>query len=528
PVIFLGHTLTLFGDATNNGGGIFNSDSGTVTVQNSTLSGNFAFNGGGIHNRLSGTVTVQNSTLSGNSAFYGGGIYNRLSGTVTVQNSTLSGNFAFNGGGIWMADGATIVNLDSTIVAGNTAGVGPDVHRAGGTLNVRHSLIQTTVSGGINGTNSNNLPVGTDPLLGPLQNNGGPTFTHALLPGSPAIDAGFNYAGSSFDQRGPGFPRTVNGTTDIGAFESQSLFAVGAGPGGGPHVRVYNADGSLRFSFFAFAPAFTGGVRVAVGDVNGDGTQDIIVGAGPGGGPHVRVFSGVDLTELASFFAFAPGFTGGVFVAAGNLNGDNFMEVIVGAGAGGGPHVRSFQISGGVATVLPGPLGNFFAYAPSFTGGVHVAAGNFDGIGNDEIITGAGAGGGPHVKAFRADGAVIASFFAYAPSFTGGVFVASADLDDNGLAEIITGAGAGGGPHVKVFNGGNANPVGDFFAYNAAFTGGVRVGTVRLEGGDIGILTGPGPGGAPNVRIFDGMTLNALDSFFAFDPLFTGGVFVGG
>ncbi|MFN4259034.1 MAG: PKD domain-containing protein [Gemmataceae bacterium] len=304
------------------------------------------------------------------------------------------------------------------------------------------------------------------------------------------------------------------------------LFAVGADAGSSPRVQVYNADGSLRFDFLAFHPSFTGGVRVAVGDVNGDNVDDIIVGAGAGGGPHVKVFSGVDLTVLANFFAFSPSFTGGVFVAAGNLNGDNSMEVIVGAGAGGGPHVRSFQIAGGVATVLPGPLGNFFAYASSFRGGVHVTAGNFDGIGNDEIITGAGAGGGPHVKVFRADGFVLASFFAYAPSFTGGVWVAAGDVNNDGLAEIITGAGAGGGPHVKVFNGGDAAGLHSFFAYSPAFMGGVRVGTVTRGSGQV--LLGPGPGGAAHIRILDGVTLSALDNFFAFDPLFRGGVFVGG
>src|SRR5262249_11744061 len=83
------------------------------------------------------------------------------------------------------------------------------------------------------------------------------------------------------------------------------LFAVGAGQGGSPHVKVYNADGSLRFSFFAYAESFTGGVRVATGDVDGDGTDDVITAAGVGGGPHVKVFSGVNLALLQSFYAYA-------------------------------------------------------------------------------------------------------------------------------------------------------------------------------------------------------------------------------
>src|SRR5262249_40154707 len=96
------------------------------------------------------------------------------------------------------------------------------------------------------------------------------------------------------------------------------LFATGAGVGGGPHVKVYNADGSLRFSFFAYDPSFTGGVHVATGDVNGDGVDDIITGAGVNGGPHVKVFDGVTGNLIQSFFAFAPNFLGGINVATGD------------------------------------------------------------------------------------------------------------------------------------------------------------------------------------------------------------------
>src|SRR5262245_59128696 len=100
------------------------------------------------------------------------------------------------------------------------------------------------------------------------------------------------------------------------ASRNATLFAVGTDTGGESHVNVFNADGSLRFSFVAF-PGYNGGVRVATGDVNGDGTEDIVVGAGPGAtGGHVKVFDGESGNLISSFFAF-DGFAGGVNAAVG-------------------------------------------------------------------------------------------------------------------------------------------------------------------------------------------------------------------
>ena len=105
---------------------------------------------------------------------------------------------------------------------------------------------------------------------------------------------------------------------------------IGPGPGGNPEVQLIEPGGTRTFP--VFDPAFLGGVSVTLGDVNGDGTADIIAGAGPGGGPQVRVLSGTDLSELASFYAFDPSFSGGVRVAAGDVNGDGRADIIVGGG----------------------------------------------------------------------------------------------------------------------------------------------------------------------------------------------------
>jgi hypothetical protein len=131
------------------------------------------------------------------------------------------------------------------------------------------------------------------------------------------------------------------------------------------------------------------------------------------------------------------------------------------------------------------------------------------------------------VRAFSgATGAELASFYAYAPAFTGGVFVAAGDVNGDGRAEIVTGIGTGGGPHVKVFSSFGGSELASFYAYDPAFTGGVRVGVGRV-GGVAGVLTGPGPGGGPHLKLFDPATGQAALSTFAFEPAFTGGLYVG-
>jgi hypothetical protein len=153
------------------------------------------------------------------------------------------------------------------------------------------------------------------------------------------------------------------------------------------------------------------------------------------------------------------------------VNGDGFADIITGADAGGGPHVQVF--SGKDLTVLK----SFFAYAPIFSGGLYVAAGDVNGDGLADIITGAGAGGGPHVQVFSGkDGTVLQSFFAYAPTFTCGVRVAAADLNGDGRADILTGTGPGGGPHVHGYSGVNLDDLDSFFAYDALFHDGIFVG----------------------------------------------------
>lgn len=308
-----------------------------------------------------------------------------------------------------------------------------------------------------------------------------------------------------------------------------NILVTGVDVGGGPNVRVFSATtGTLIASFFAFDPAFTGGVRVAIGDINGDGTPDIICAAGPGAGPAVKVFDGKTLQPLAgplgSFFAYNPILTSGMFLAVGDVNRDGFADIITSPDAGGSSNIKVFSGKDGSL------LQSFFAYDPVFTGGTRVAAGDVNGDGFADIIVGAGPGGGPNVKVFSGrDSSVLLSFFAYSSVFTGGVFVAAGRIDSSPNARIIVGADAGGGPNVKVFNGLDATLLSSFFAYDSAFTGGVRVGAGDVTGsGQAAILTGAGPGAGPHVKAFDAQSLVVLDSFFAYDPVFNGGLFVAG
>ena len=123
-------------------------------------------------------------------------------------------------------------------------------------------------------------------------------------------------------------------------------------------VSVFDPDGSLRASFFAFDPNFRGGVRVATGDVTGDGVSELIVGTGPGGGPHVRIFDGVTGARLTSFSPYSESFTGGIFVAGGDVTGDGLSDVIVGPAAGHAPLVQVFDGATGERTA------SFLAYDP--------------------------------------------------------------------------------------------------------------------------------------------------------------------
>jgi hypothetical protein len=395
---------------TGAGGGLFIAG-GTVTIDNSTFADNQAIGGtytgsgigGGIENH-GGTVTIDNSTIAGNQAtgggynfsFGSGGGIDNGAGTLSINNSTVADNQAKtlivstlgggNGGGI---SGAP--QMYDTILADNTASYAPDLD--GSVTSLGHNLIGNT-TGGSGFVASDLLNANAD--LGPLQNNGGPTQTMALLAGSSAVNTGDITNAPAYDQRGPGYPRIVGGFIDIGAIEVQnssptrasSLAVTGfssvvtAGSAGSFKVTALNADGTTDTSY-------TGTVRFSSSDVQA-GLPAVYTFTAADGGVHTfsatlktagaqsitvtdLIFgttgtqTGINVTPgAAKLLAFArppstatagqaisPAVVVDVEDAYGNLVTGDSSTVTVTLSSGtfaGGSNTASVQASGGVAT----------------------------------------------------------------------------------------------------------------------------------------------------------------------------------
>jgi len=367
-----------------------------------------------------------------------------------------------------------------------------------------------------------------------------------------ALDGGMDFAGF-FDEFGgthdtmvlvPAGISSSGGTGyEYSAYASGGLgpaLIVGPGPGADnpTAVRGFEVNGTpiSAVDFDAYVSLDGYGTRVASGDLYGTGLELLVTGPGPGADhpPLVRAFTGYGTpVEQVAFTAYGVD-KFGVNVACGDLDGNGTDEIVTGAGPGAvfGPHVRGWAAGDDGVSAVPGV--SFFAYGTNKFG-VNACCGDIDGDGMDEIVTGAGPGAvfGPHVRGWNVDGGAAAaipgiSFFAYG-TLKWGVNVTCADIDGDGVDEIVTGAGPGTvfGPHVRGWNYDGSTlasiPGVSYLAYGTNQHG------VRVAGGDVDgdgideLITTPGPGVvfASHVRgwNYDGGTLAAIPSisFLAWD-----------
>jgi Right handed beta helix region len=343
--------VEITGNSTTNdaGGGVFQITSGGVlTILNSTIANNSTANenGGGVE-VVDGSATITNSTISGNTAggiHTGGGVRIAPTGiSLTIRNSTIAGNSANTGAGISIAAGPT-ATLSSTIVAGNNPATAGDVQ---GTVLATsdHNLIgiDTGLTGITNGVNGNLIGTAAtpiNPLLGPLQLNGGPTRTHALLAGSPALDKGFDSVGLASDQRGIPFLRLSGVAVDIGALEVQ--------PNPQPTAQAFQAAVQI---ITLVEPSGFRLAAFAIGDVSGDFVSDIVLAFRLRSNKLlIATFDGVDGHIRAVFTPFTNALAAGarVRLVTVNLNADPALEIgiIVTPAAFGVPHISAFTVTG--------------------------------------------------------------------------------------------------------------------------------------------------------------------------------------
>jgi len=198
---------------------------------------------------------------------------------------------------------------------------------------------------------------------------------------------------------------------------------------GQPIITITDQDGMIVNSFFAYNPNFTGGVKVITADVNNDGQQEIVTVPNSNGGPHVRIFDQQG-NVVSQFMALDPLFRGGLNVNAGDLDKDGLAEIIISSNGGTPPFVKVFNLRGELQS-------EFLAYSSFFTGGVNVATEDIDHDGRAEIITSPMSGGGPHVRIFRKDGTLVSQFMAFDATVRSGFPLTAADVNNDRQIDII-------------------------------------------------------------------------------------------
>jgi hypothetical protein len=501
------------------GGAIFN-QGGSVTISNSTLTGNVASGGSSSYGRsgsgfggaifnLNGTVTLISSTLAGNKVetqlvgdmqpgeVGGGAVYNLSYAAVQ-----------FVGGEPATSTTIATTTLANCILAGTPDGKSDVVNHkiaADGTATINATgpnIVSafTNVGDPLTGTAFLNA----DPTLGALEANGGFTKTMALAAGSPAIDAGSSEAAAGLvtDQRGPGFARIANGAPDLGAFETQVPVTLGPDelvPGlvGTPYNRALTASGVAGPFTFAVPPGgvLPAGLALSSSGVLSGAPAEIgtftftVTATSPalvaGSRDYVLVINELPAAvgglldgtarpmnpvagkyELGDALTFFTDSTANVRIATADVTGDGVADTIGGTGPGVSNQVAI--IDGATSKTLV----TFAVFEESFQGGLFVASADLDGDGKAEVVVTPDESGGPLVAIYRGSKlaagvggqeAQIHRFFGIQgdPNFRGGCRPALGDLDGDGVPDLVIAAGVQGGPRIALFDGKGLETGGD-------------------------------------------------------------------